>query len=44
MAWSFEQIDGPYGNVTEGPAWDGEALLFTSIQQSRIMRFDPKTG
>ena len=44
MAWNFEQIDGPYGNVTEGPAWDGEALLFTSIQQSRIMRYDPATG
>lgn len=42
--WKFEQIDGPYGNVTEGPAWDGEALLFTSIQQSRIMRYDPTTG
>ena len=44
MPWRFEHIDGPYGNVTEGPAWDGEALLFTSIQQSRIMRYDPSTG
>ncbi|MCY4527820.1 MAG: SMP-30/gluconolactonase/LRE family protein [Chloroflexi bacterium] len=44
MSWHFEHVDGPYGNVTEGPAWDGEALLFTSIQQSRIMRYDPATG
>lgn len=44
MPWEFEHIDGPYGNVTEGPAWDGEALLFTSIQQSRIMRYDPSAG
>ena len=44
MPWRFEHIDGPYGNVTEGPAWDGEALLFTSIQQSRIMRYDPSAG
>ena len=44
MSWQFEHVDGPYGNVTEGPAWDGEALLFTSIQQSRIMRYDPATG
>lgn len=44
MPWQFEHIDGPYGNVTEGPAWDGETLLFTSIQQSRIMRYDPSTG
>ena len=44
MSWHFEHVDGPYGNVTEGPAWDGEALLFTSIQQCRIMRYDPTTG
>ena len=44
MSWQFEHVDGPYGNVTEGPAWDGEALLFTSIQQSRIMRYDSATG
>ena len=44
MSWHFEHVDGPYGNVTEGPAWDGEAVLFTSIQQSRIMRYDPATG
>ena len=44
MSWHFEHVDGPYGNVTEGPAWDGEALLFTSIQQSRIMRYYPATG
>ncbi|MDE2716082.1 MAG: SMP-30/gluconolactonase/LRE family protein [Chloroflexota bacterium] len=44
MSWHFEHVDGPYGNVTEGPAWDGGGLLFTSIQQSRIMRYDPTTG
>ena len=44
MIWRFEKVDGPYGNVTEGPAWDGQALLFTSIQQSRIMKYDPRSG
>src|SRR5216684_1543747 len=44
MSWQFELIDGPYGGVSEGPAWDGSALLFTHIQQSRIMKYDPKTG
>jgi gluconolactonase len=44
MSWQFELIDGPYGGVSEGPAWDGSALLFTHIQQSRIMKCDPKTG
>jgi len=44
MSWQFELIAGPYGGVTEGPAWDGSALLFTHIPASRIMRFDPATG
>ena len=43
MAWQFELISPPYGGVSEGPAWDGHVLLFTEIQRSRIMKFDPKT-
>ena len=42
--WQFETLDPAYGQVTEGPAWDGAGLLFTRIQQSKIMRFDPATG
>ena len=34
-------LDPAYGEVTEGPTWDGSGLLFTRIQQSRIMRYDP---
>jgi gluconolactonase len=44
MPWRFELIDGPYGGVTEGPAWDGSSLFFTRIQQSRIMKYDPHVG
>ncbi len=44
MSWQFELVDGPYGGVTEGPAWDGSGLLFTHIPSSRIMRFDPREG
>jgi gluconolactonase len=42
MAWKFEVVAGPFG-FTEGPAWDGAALLFSDIPVSRIMRFDPVT-
>jgi gluconolactonase len=42
--WNFEMLDPAYGGVTEGPAWDGSGLLFTRIQQSRIMRYDPAAG
>ncbi len=44
MSWSFELVAGPYGGTTEGPVWDGEALLFTHIPASRILRYSPKTG
>ncbi len=44
MAWQFELLDEPYGGVSEGPAWDGSVLLFTHIQRSRIMKFDPQSG
>jgi gluconolactonase len=43
MSWEFEQVAGPYG-FAEGPAWDGEALLFTDISTSRVMRYDPASG
>jgi gluconolactonase len=42
--WMFETLDPAYGEVSEGPAWDGSGLLYTRIQQSRIMRYDPAAG
>ena len=44
MSWNFELVAGPFGSTTEGPVWDGEALLFTNIPANRILRYDPKTG
>ena len=44
MDWEFELIAGPYGGTTEGPAWNGEALLFTHIPESRILRYDSQSG
>ena len=46
MAWQyhFELLTRPYGGVSEGPVWDGEAILFTHIPSSRIMRYDPDSG
>ena len=42
--WNFEQLDPAYGKVSEGPIWNGHYLLYTRIQQSRIMKYDPSTG
>lgn len=44
MDGEFELVAGPNGGTTEGPAWDGEALLFTHIPESRILHYDPRTG
>ena len=44
MSWEFELVAGPYGGTAEGPAWDGQALLFTNIPNNRIMRYEPQTG
>ena len=44
MAWDFELLAGSFGGTAEGPAWDGQALLFTHIPESRIMRYDPASG
>ena len=46
MPWQyqFELLTRPYGGVSEGPVWDGEAILFTHIPSSRVMRYDPSSG
>ena len=43
MTWTFERVAGPF-RFTEGPVWDGAAVLFTDIPSNRIMRFDPASG
>jgi len=43
MPWSFERVAGPY-SFTEGPVWTGDALLFTDIRNSRVMKYDPRSG
>ena len=44
MDWDFELVSGPYGGTTEGPVWDGQAVLFSFIPGSRILRYDPENG
>ena len=44
MSWDFELVAGPYGGTTEGPVWDGEAVIFTHIPASRLLRHDPRSG
>ncbi len=41
--WQWELLAGP-ATITEGPAWDGAGLFYTSIADNEIRRFDPATG
>jgi gluconolactonase len=41
--WDWELLAGP-ATITEGPAWDGAGLLYTSIENNEIRRYDPSTG
>lgn len=43
MTWEFELIGDGF-SLTEGPAWDGSGLLFSDIDNSRVMRYDPESG
>jgi gluconolactonase len=44
MAWSFERVGDSYGDVLDGPLWDGEGLLFCKVLKSEILRYDGKSG
>ena len=41
--WDWELLTGP-ATITEGPAWDGTGLLYTSIENNEICCYDPATG
>ena len=44
MAWKFERVAGPYKGITGGVAWDGNSVLFSAVQEERILKFDPASG
>jgi gluconolactonase len=41
MTWQFELVAGPFEGPTGGIVWDGTAVLFTTIDEGRLLRFDP---
>ena len=41
--WIFESVYGPLGRPLGGLAWDGEGMLFSDINESQILRFDPES-
>jgi len=43
MNWTFEKIAGPYQGSCGGLAWDGQAMLFSTISEGCLMRFRPES-
>ena len=41
--WEWELI-AEHGSLTEGPTWDGSALLYNECYAATTFRWDPKTG
>ena len=42
MTWKFEKVAGPYKGPNSGLAWDGSGMLFSLVEEGRILRYDPK--
>ena len=40
--WQWDLI-AKHDNLTEGPAWDGEGLLYTEIAADVVWRYDQKS-
>src|SRR5882762_8363426 len=43
MAWQFELVAGPYEGPTGGVVRDGDAVIFSTIDEGRLLRFDLAT-
>lgn len=41
MTWAFDLVAGPYRGRIGGLAWDGAAMLFSVVEEERILRYNP---
>jgi gluconolactonase len=41
--WQFDIVAGSFDGPAGGVVWDGAAALFTTIDEGRLLRFDPDT-
>jgi len=41
MAWQFERVAGPFEGPTGGIVRDGDAVVFATIDEGKLWRFDP---
>jgi sugar lactone lactonase YvrE len=43
MTWQFELVAGPYHGPTGGVVWHEGTVLFSAIDEGRLLRFDPES-
>ena len=43
MAWKFERVAGPYEGPAGGVVRDGDAVVFSTIDEGKLWGFDPKS-
>ena len=43
MAWQFERVAGPYEGPAGGVVRDGDAVVFSTIDEGKLWSFDPKS-
>ncbi len=41
MAWQFERVAGPYEGSAGGVVRDGDAVIFSTVDEGKLWRFDP---
>ncbi len=44
MEWTFERVAGPYEGHTGGLVWDGKAVTFAAVLESKLYRYEPESG
>lgn len=41
MTWQFERVAGPYEGAAGGVVRDGDTIIFSTIEEGKLWRFDP---
>ncbi|HEU5272868.1 MAG TPA: SMP-30/gluconolactonase/LRE family protein [Xanthobacteraceae bacterium] len=44
MTWKFERVAGPYEGGAGGVVRDGDAVIFSTIDEGKLWRLDPASG
>jgi gluconolactonase len=44
MTWTFKRVAGPYEGGAGGVVRDGDAVIFSTIDEGKLWRFDPASG